>query len=435
MDEHSYHYIAARLVDEYDANPSKADEILSSQFFTYINKIPFRGICQFIFLTVLRNKLLIDAAIFSLCAKRPRKKLLNTMRAAVAELLVSDAQKRPKIADSWVGYAKKSLSGGESKFVNAVLRRVPGEIERLRASGDISTIYSMPKWLADRWLERFGREKTISLLKTLNNPSEVFLRRSHNPEAEKLSAPYADCLAPCEFENFSIVKSGNFQKILPLLETRHFYVQDPSTSFAAEKLSPFCGGAYLDLCASPGGKSRLIADLIERAAIASRAAPESLAKTILVSVDVPKRIKKLCENMSKVDFLKSSVLECDLLEEDLDKKLSLQNLPLVYDGVFIDAPCSNTGVLRRRPDARYRLKPEDISQCAAIQRKLLQKYAKNVKKGGKLVYSTCSIDFDENEANAQIFLENNKDFALEFSKTFLPSEQSDGCGVFVFSKC
>ena len=139
--------------------------------------------------------------------------------------------------------------------------------------------------------------------------------------------------------------------------------------------------------------------------------------------------------MSKVDFLKSAVLECDLLNEDLNQKLAAQNLPLVYDGVFIDAPCSNTGVLRRRPDARYRLKPEDISQCAAIQRKLLQKYAKNVKKGGKLVYSTCSIDFDENEANAQIFLENNKDFALEFSKTFLPSEQSDGCGVFVFSKC
>lgn len=435
MEHQSYHDIAAKLIDVYGTNPSKADEILSSQIFACINKRPFQGICQFIFLTVLRNKFLIDAAILGLSAKKPRKKLLNILRAAVAELLFAPKDKHPKVIDSWVEYAKKSLSLGESKFANAVLRKIPAKLGELRQSGDISTIYSMPKWLVERWLKQFGEKETERILALCLEPSEVFLRKSYSPEAQRLSEQYSEFLEESEFENFFKVKSGNFQKILPLLQARHFYIQDPSTSFAAQKLAPFCGGAYLDLCASPGGKSRLIADLIERDAISKQKSPVELSETLLVSVDTERRIKKLSENMAKADFIKSRVVACDLLEDNLNAKLAALNLPTMFDGVFIDAPCSNTGVLRRRPDARYRISPKDISNCAAIQLQLLEKYSANVNKGGKLVFSTCSIEFDENEANAQEFIKRRGDFRIEFSKTYAPTKQSDGCGVFVFSKC
>lgn len=120
-------------------------------------------------------------------------------------------------------------------------------------------------------------------------------------------------------------------------------MQDPSTFFAPSQFSPK-DGDFLDLCAAPGGKSRAIADIC----FANSA---DVKKCSLVSVDVPERTAPLVENMQKVGFMKADVLECDILKDDLQKKLSERNLPTSFDGVFVDAPCSNTGVLRRRPDA------------------------------------------------------------------------------------
>ena len=152
----------------------------------------------------------------------------------------------------------------------------------------------------------------------------------------------------------------------------------------------------------------------------------------LVSVDLEQRINPLKENLSKIDFLNTNIIPCDILNQNLKEKLKEKNLPIKFDGVFLDAPCSNTGVLRRRPDAKYRIKEKDISSCANIQSKLLDISADFVEENSFLVYSTCSIDKSENEDIAQQFLENHKNFKLIFGKTFLPDLQSDGCGAFLF---
>ena len=140
------------------------------------------------------------------------------------------------------------------------------------------------------------------------------------------------------------------------------------------------------------------------------------------------------ENIQKVDFMKADVLECDILKGDLQKKLAERNLQTLFDGVFVDAPCSNTGVLRRRPDARYRLIPEDISNCAKKQGEILEVAKNFVKVGGKLEYSTCSIEREENDCVIEKFLAANKNFSLKEKRILLPDAQNDGAGFALFER-
>ncbi len=429
----SYHSIATKIIEIHDTIPSKADEILSEQFFISINKRPFQTICQFIFLTVLRNKFLIENAIQLLSTKKPRKKLFCMLKAAIAELIITEEQRHPKVIHSWVEFAKKAFSIGEAKFTNAILRKSFSKINELRNSDDLSLVYSMPNWLIQRWISNFGYEKTLKILQISNLPSEVFFRKAPTNEAQKIFNNISQYFKDTDFKNFYALKSGNWQNVKHVINTKHFYIQDPSTSFAAEKLNPQCQKKYLDLCASPGGKSRIIADLILEDAIKHNS-QEKLKDTILVSVDLKDRIEKLKQNLAHIDFLNYKVIECDLLKENLEQKLTEQNLPLQFDAVFIDAPCSNTGVLRRRPDTRYRITQKDIDECKKIQTKLLNKYSKFVKNNGTLVFSTCSIDFEENEKNIEDFLKLNDDFTLLEAKTYLPTLQSDGCGCFLMRK-
>ena len=435
MEEFSSYYDAvSKIIEAYDTTPSKADEIMSEQFSLSVKQKPFLSVCQFIFLTVLRNKFLIECSIGKIAPKKPRKKVFALLKGACAEIMTSDAQKLPKVVHGWVEFSKKYLSFGEAKFVNAVLRKLSGALEETKKENKLDIIYSVPQWLLERWKANFGSEKTLEMLQIINEPSKVFLRKSPNPEADRLLEQNAAALQKSQFDDFYILNSGCWNVAEELLRSGLFYIQDPSTTFAVNRLEPKSGGKYLDLCASPGGKSRYIADKILEETLKNDESKVLLKDSLLVSVDVKERIKKLRQNIARIDFLDTKILECNLLEENLGEKLADLNLPLLFDGVFIDAPCSNTGVLRRRPDARYRISEEDISNCAKIQRLLLNKNCRFVKVGGRLVFSTCSIDHQENEENAAAFAKENPQFVLEYGKTFLPDIQNDGCGVFVFKR-
>lgn len=431
----SYYAAVSKVIEMYNTNPSKADEIMSEQFSLYFHKKPFHGVCQFIFLTLLRNKFLIECSIGKIAKKKPRKKVESLIEAAFAEIIISEDEKIPKVIHGWVEFAKTYLSKPEANFVNAVLRKAKFALNETIKTGSLSQIYSFPQWLIDRWTDQFGSETTLQILKLSNKPSEVFFRKAEG-FSDSTFSKYSQFFTPSKFDNFYILKSGNWDRVKELLSGPDFYIQDPSTTFAIDVLNPKPGKIYLDLCASPGGKSRYIADKIRSVAKKENSLDnlKNDKETLLVSVDMQKRLRLLKQNISKIDFLPARVLACDLLNENLSQKLSEQNLPTKFDAVFIDAPCSNTGVLRRRPDARYRITPDDIKNCSKKQLFLLREYCKYVKDGGMLVYSTCSIDKEENQQVAQDFLEENHTFEPIFSKTFLPEDENDGCGVFVFVK-
>ena len=440
----AYHGAVVDTLVLYDKSPAKSDEILSAQFVLSYKNRPFRRICQFIFLTVLRNKILIDTVIGSLCAKKPKPKITAILRAAAAELMDYEPERAPKIIHSWVNYAKSELSKSESGFINAVMRKFPAALEKLRSQADfgedaekLPIVYSHPKWLVERWIKEFGAEKTLEILKNNLKPSEVFLRKSPTSEADALLSKNSGFLQASKYPNFYILKPGHWQDVSELLQTPHFYIQDPSTFHAPELLDPAPGEKCLDLCAAPGGKSRAIADII-KGKISDNPnayAPDVRSETLIVSVDFgERRMKTLRENMGKLKFPKSVCLDCDLCGDSLPEVLSEYELPEFYDAVLLDAPCSNTGVLRRRPDAKYRLSPSDLDKCAKIQAKILRVAAEHLKPGGRLVYSTCSIEPCENIEIVEEFLKTHSDFRLVGCKKIFPSEQSDGASAFLLKK-
>lgn len=423
--KYEFNSAVLKAVESCAAGGRKADSVMEECFPTDCGFS--RSAAEAVLLQWLRNRMLIDAAVFSLCKKNPKKNALNVLRAAAADAMSSEGTKFAQVVHNWVGFSKTKMSGNESGFVNAVLRKLPDAVEKLRrSSGSAESLaikYSHPQWLVEKWTKQFGAEKTLEILECSQTPSEVFFRVSPFPQASKLFSDYAVCFSKTEFENFFKLKGGFWSRAKELLKSRFFYVQDPSTYFAPLQFSPM-PGSYLDLCAAPGGKSRAIADLILK-----NGSAEKSKNSLLVGVDLPERAGQLAENFSKIDFMKAEVAECDILDgESLSETLSSKNLPLEYDGVFVDAPCSNTGVLRRRPDARYRISENDIAACAKKQLEILETAKKFVKPGGKLEYSTCSIENEENSEVVHKFLLKNKNFSLISENILLPKYENDGAG-------
>ena len=186
-----------------------------------------------------------------------------------------------------------------------------------------------------------------------------------------------------------------------------FYIQDPSTLLAVAALDPKPSEHILDVCSAPGGKTTYIAQRM-------RNEGEVLAEDIQ-----PDRLKLVVEN-------------CDRLGVTC---VSTKSATTQFDRILIDAPCSNTGVLRRRVELRWRIKPEEITRLRATQLNILRDSAKRLKPGGTLVYSTCSLEPEENQEVVKTFLAENKSFTTENERQLLPFEtQVDGAYVAVLKK-
>lgn len=420
--------VVVDIIKIYASTSAKMDVVMA-EYFSSSND-PFRSGAEAIILQWLRNAYLIDAAIKSLCSKRPKNGVLAVLRAAAADMMSGEETRMPKIVHNWVEFAKERLSKNEGGFVNAILRRLPLAIEKLcddrRDVSSLSIKFSHPQWLVEKWIGVFGIEKAVEILKLNQIPSEVFFRKSPSKEADAVFENYRQFFTESKFEGFFKLKNGCWKNVRTLLDTPYFYIQDPSTLFAPRQFAP-SDGNYLDLCAAPGGKSRAIADIVSKNA----KHPEN---SLLISVDLADRTAPLRENIAKISSIKTTVVDCDILAENLSEKLGAKNLPLLFDGVFVDAPCSNTGVLRRRPDARYRLEKSDIEECAKKQLAILDVAKNFVRVGGKLEYSTCSIEPEENANVVEAFLSANKNFALADSNVMIGDTENDGAGYALFKR-
>lgn len=416
----------ARLLAEYEKSPAKADEFLEAKFTLYFKYREERQVCQFIFLTVLRNRLLINFILKTLLLRKTRPLLRALIECGAAEIIASEPKKRPQVIHAWVEACKLNFSTGESKVANAVLRRFAETYDNMASSaktvGDFALLYSHPDWLAKAWAGHFGAEKAVSIMEANQTPADVFFRISTNTSALIAFAPFAHDFEKTADPYFFRMKGGRWHDVCGLLDTPYAYIQDPSTGRAPRMLDPKPGEKVLDMCAAPGGKSRMIADLLLLSG-------QNLSRNLLVSADLPgQRFKRLSENLSKIDFLPVKTLACDLLEGDFAEKLAEEGLPGKFDAILLDAPCSNTGVLRRRPDVRMRLKKSDISNCSKIQEGLIKSALAHLAPGGRLVYSTCSIEPEENLEAPLRALESFPDFEISEAETVLPGE-TDGAGM------
>jgi 16S rRNA (cytosine967-C5)-methyltransferase len=296
-----------------------------------------------------------------------------------------------------VELAKRRHGIGASKLVNAVLRRTDRERDDLSvavppdSAEALALNYSHPRWLVDRWIERWGELDTERLL-TMNNAEAPLIVRPYGVVREQLEAMLEAAgvhVADAPYVRESIAISGGITLTeLGAFRKGLFFVQDPAATLVTEYAAIEQGAVVADLCAAPGGKTLELS----RTAGAVFASDKSLL-----------RLQRLLANQRRLETPNIHALVGDA------------RAPAVrpLDVVLIDVPCTGTGTFRRHPDARWRLKVSDIAVMAALQKSILRAAAKVVRVGGLLVYSTCSLEPEENDEQVEKFLAANPSWMLE----------------------
>jgi 16S rRNA (cytosine967-C5)-methyltransferase len=382
--------------------------------------------CQHLVFGVVRHFGRIEGHLGRLVAHPPRFVTRAVLYIAAYELIESaaapgDGGQPARIVHHAVERAKELASPAEARLVNAVVRRLSrellaeGEPGPLAAAGALASYYSHPEWLVRRWLAEFGAKDARRLLAWNQSPAPVYARWRDR------TRPAPDWLAATEWPGFHAVPAGRWPEIETLLAEGALYLQDPGTRFAVELLAPRAGESVLDLCASPGGKSMMIVD--------------AMGEGTLVAVDLPgSRIDRLKENLSRCEGVRAALVQADLLR-GLGAVLGEHRLPAAYPAVLVDVPCSNTGVMRHRVDVKWRLEETDIAKHARQQGAMLAAASRLVAPGGRLVYSTCSIEAAENEAVVKAFLDRHRGFSLAKSVSAVPwAERHDGAGAFLLCR-
>lgn len=351
---------------------------------------------------VLRNRTLLDYQV-SFFSKRPaagiQPDLLDILRVAAAELCfmrtADYAAVNEAVEAARTGFGKKAAG-----FINAVLRRIaetPEPIlpDRSDETRYLSVKYSHPEWLVKRWLERLGRTECEKLLAINNTDAPLYV--VHNPLrttrcelAAALRGADADAeTGPLETTRVDL-RGKSITEVPPLTDGRALIV-DPSSTLGVRALSPPYGASVLDMCAGVGGKTRQLSWAV------------GPGGRVLAPDNVAVKVGTLASNVAKYSMENIQPVVADLTR------------PLVrgLSYILVDAPCSNTGVLRRKPDIRWRLNEEALMGHAALQLALLSEGARSLAPGGKLVYQTCSTEPEENERVVEAVLAAFPELELE----------------------
>jgi 16S rRNA (cytosine967-C5)-methyltransferase len=385
-----------------------------------------RGRCQHLLFGAVRNLGRIEAIFTPMLARPPRTAVKAVLLIAGYELIEGGNDGHTaRVVHHAVEQTKTLASLPESKMVNAVVRKIATAIEaqaepaKNAGAIEIAAYYSHPEWLVRRWLAQFGAAGARDLLEWNQKPAPVYARwrAEGGPTGED-----AALFAATPWKGFYEVKSGAWARVETLVNDGTLFLQDPATRHAIELLAPKAGETVLDACAAPGGKSLAIAD--------------AMGSGRVVALDLPSpRIERLKQNLSraKIDV---ALVQADLMQVERLGILEECNLPKAYDAVLLDVPCSNTGVMRHRVDVKWRLQVSDFAKHARQQGDMLSAAARLVAPGGRLVYSTCSLDAEENDQVIKLFLEKTRGrFTLEGQRISQPwVDGHDGAAAFLLRK-
>lgn len=297
-----------------------------------------------------------------------------------------------------VELAKRRHGVGPSRLANAVLRRLDREGEQLGVETPadpidaLALIESHPRWLVARWVARWGEDETRRLLQANNTEPPLVARPIHavREQVEAMLEGAGVTVADAPLDGDSILLASPVSALTELGAFRQglFHLQDPASTLVTKYAAIPEGALVADVCAAPGGKS------IEL----SRRAGAVLASDLSFS-----RLRRVVQNIERLELPTVLPYVADARQPAIR----------AADVVLIDAPCTGTGTFRRHPDARWRIKPSDLAVMAALQREILRAAATVVSPGGLLVYSTCSLETEENDAQVERFLGEHHDWRLE----------------------
>ncbi|MFM8602747.1 MAG: 16S rRNA (cytosine(967)-C(5))-methyltransferase RsmB [Gemmatimonadota bacterium] len=350
---------------------------------------------------MLRKRGWIDAILASRANGGLTKldaEIVDLLRLGVYQLLEMGSVPPYAAIGQTVELAKRRHGLGASKLVNAVLRRVDRERDALLTETPTDPIDALaleashPRWLVARWVARWGADETRALL-AANNTEAPIIVRPWGVVGEQLEAMLeADGVsvgdAPLLADSIQLGAGTALRGLAAFREGRCF-VQDPAATLVVRYAAIPAGARVADLCAAPGGKA------VEFARTAGE---------VIAADSSEARLTRVEETVERLGLETVTPIV-------LDAREAASLAPC--DVVLVDAPCTGTGTFRRHPDARWRLKPSDLAVMAATQRALLRAAAEAVAPGGLLIYSTCSLEPEENDAQVESFLADHPDWTLE----------------------
>ncbi len=417
--------IAARLLRQRESGQDFIEDLLDDALTQSRLSVADRGLLQELVYGAVRWQAALDWLIARKTADRTQRlELQILLRLALYQMFWLSRIPDHAAVNETVEIAKRSGFGAQAGFVNAVLRgylreREPTERALLELKQtDPALGHSHPQWLCERWEKKFGRDCLLRLLEWNNTPPATFarvntLRTDPNLLREQWAHEQVEArLIPVEWaEGALMYELQSFPPLvtLPSFQDGLFYVQDPSTLLAVTELGPQPGENILDLCSAPGGKTTCLAERMKNQG------------TIIAHDIAPARLKLVEENCAR--------LGVTCVQTALPSILNSQPSTL-FNRILIDAPCSNTGVMRRRVDLRWRIRETEIGRLRATQLQLLRESVPRLKPGGTLVYSTCSFEPEENSEVVREFLQENPMMHLQRERALTPWEHNvDGAYI------
>jgi len=359
-----------------------------------------------LFYGVLRNRSLLDFWIRQLRRARVDFDLCDILRLGLYQLFFARTPEHAAVYET-VATAPKT----QRPAVNAILRTAVRRREELQQLVDVQSLdvrFSHPKFLIDRWTDQFGADAAQALCEWNNRPPPIYARINKlKISRENFLQNYSQARELPDHSNFVELPSP-----AEALTHGDCYVQDPSTATACELLDPRPGEKILDACAAPGGKTSYLAELMKNSGL------------IIACDSDPKRLRMLHENLVRLGVGIANVSEHDWIRGNAADPVRAE---APFDRILIDAPCTNTGVMRRRVDVRWRLKRADFQRMQARQQEIVRAVVPLLKPDGVLLYSTCSLEREENENVVKTLLREMSILRLEDQRKTLPFvDQFDG---------
>jgi 16S rRNA (cytosine967-C5)-methyltransferase len=370
---------------------------------------------------IVRRKLTLDYIIRTLLNEetcQDNELLFSILRIGIYQILFMDKVPDHAAVNETVNLAKDSKQTAKyTSVVNACLRKLLNNKKQYTLPDPqkdlverLSIEYSHPRWFIEKWMKNYGLSKTKQILVFNNEKPAIFLRRKIRDISRQQFE--ADVKSICELSTgymnaFYKLKKSLLPENIRMIKQGLCNVQAPSSGWVVALLDVKKNEHIADLCSAPGGKTALISELLGDSG------------TICACEIKWPRLANVIETVERMHLENVYPLLCD------------GNYPPfngLFDKVLLDAPCTGTGVLNRHPEARWIRTPEDITRLTEIQRNLLDSAAKLVGINGIVVYSTCSIEKEENEMQVEAFLQRHPEFVLERCPDAVPENLIDGSG-------
>ena len=346
--------------------------------------------------------------------------ILNILRMGIYQIIFLDKIPKSAAVNESVNLAKRYGHASSSNFVNAILRKIEKtDYEEFFQIGDdierISKITSMPKWIVEELMKNNEIKKVEEICNNSNIKPKITIRvnslKINKQELiKKLKEKGIECNEPQEkVDDFLILEKIKNIENIDEFKKGYFTIQDISAGQTARILNPQPGELVLDACSAPGGKTTYMAELMKN-------------KGKIEAWDIHEHRTKLVEQNAQrlgINIIETKVKDASLYDEKLKEK---------FDKILLDVPCLGIGVIKRKPDIKWKRKPEDVKNITEIQKKILDNCSKYLKKNGVMVYSTCSILEKENQDIVDEFLKENNEYYIrpEETRNILTNEEKDG---------